>query len=201
MGFKDVLVTNFSSAAGDLVNTSIEALLEDGSILEKVPVLNLVIGGKKTINSIQEAYLIKKIIRFMIEADTISLEERVSFLRESLGEDQQSFTEKLLHTLSRLDDVNKSEYIAKLYRAVIYKKITLEEFYRLIRIIDQVYVEDINTLLKNSKYKGLFAYSLSFAGVTERENTWGDIAGKTKEEDMEYKLTSIGSLLKECLSI
>ncbi len=159
------------------------------------------LATKNTITSIQDAFLIKKIITFLKTAEKTSLKARVRFISKNLNGKEEEFAEKVIHYITRLDDIEKSIFIAKLYKACVYEMITLEEFYRLIRVVDLVYLDDLKYIIsiKDGRYRGMEANNLSMLGITQQIFRHADLSGSSKVEDMEFKLTTLGKTLVDCL--
>lgn len=197
----DLFKYDSTDVSNEILEMGIDALLKDDSILEKLPIINIILGTKKTLSSINEAFLVRKMLKFLKLAGQIPLEDRVNFISKHLNGKEREFAEKVTHTITRQDDVNKSNFIAKLYKSAIYEIITLEEFYRFIGLVDKIYIDDINFLLKTDEnnFKGLHPYLLTQLGITERINTYGDLGGKTSISTMNFKITTFGEKFKKSL--
>lgn len=196
----EIFKSNYGENAKEIGELAIDGLLEDGSILERIPLLNIVLATKNTITSIQDAFLIRKTIIFLKKAEQIPLEDRVNFISKHLNGKEEKFAEKVIHCITRLDDIEKSRFIAKLYRACVYELITLEEFYRLIRIIDLAYIGDLNYILSmkklKSEYRGIEAYSLSSLGLFQEIPILRDPCSIS---EIPYSMTELGEVVKKCL--
>ena len=186
----------------ELSKINIDDLIKNRTILDKLPVLNSILAAKNTIASIQEAFLLKKVGKFMLEANKTSLKKRIIFIEKYLAGKENEFAEKVIHVISRLDDLEKSTFIAKLYRALIHEMLSLEDFYRLIRAVDLAYIEDLNLLLKrNEGLKGVGPYSMSLLGLTEIELDWDIFEGEAEIEDKTFKLTPLGEMMVKFFKI
>ena len=196
--FKD----NTIEPVKELSEINIDDLIKNMTLLDKLPVLNSILAAKNTIASIHEAFLLKKLGKFMLEANKTSLKKRIIFIEKYLAGKENEFAEKVIHVISRLDDLEKSTFIAKLYRALIHEMLSLEDFYRLIRAVDLAYIEDLNLLLKrNEVLKGVGPYSMSLLGLTEIELDWDIFEGEAEIEDKTFKLTPLGEMMVKFFKI
>lgn len=192
---------NYKDIASEITEIGVKDLLEDDSILKKMPIIGLVLSTKNTLSSINDVFLAQKMLKFLKLAGEISLEERVIFISKYLVGKEKKFAGKVIHTITKLDDVDKSKFIAKLYKSAVYEIITLEEFYRFIVLIDKIYINDLHFLLNNDKteFKGLTPYLLSLLGVTE-DNARGYAVDPCSIYDMTFKLTPFGEKIVNCLN-
>lgn len=142
--------TNFSEMA-------LDAVLKDG-MLKDIPVINSVISLYNVGVGIRESFLIKKLYRFLFELKDIPAAERTAFLEkmESKESFQQDVVERLLILIDRIDNIEKSDILGKLFAATIIKQMELHRFFRLTFIVERAFLEDLKVLwVKAQPYQGL----------------------------------------------
>ena len=151
--FKSVKSEAITELTSDILETGLN-LITDSGLLKEIPVFGI---GFKSYNLYQkttEYFFIKKILKFLFELKEIPLSDRIKFINELETKDATSKAgEKLLITLNRLNDDEKSTFIGKLFKRTIIGELEYQDFNRLTHIIDNAYIEDLK-LLKNNYHLG-----------------------------------------------
>jgi hypothetical protein len=148
--FSEVLVSpEVSDILVDYSEIALDSLIS-GGVLEEIPILKTISSGIKIWNKVQDAYLAKKLYKFLFQIKDISEEERRKTL-ESITEDQgygEKVSETLLVMLDKFNHVAKAEIVGQLFKAVLKGKIDYNTFLRLGYIIEQCFVGDLIALAK-----------------------------------------------------
>ena len=133
----------------DIAEIALDSLLQDGA-LKDIPIISTIIGTSKTISAIRDYFLIRKIWSFLQGIKDVGDKEKSKFIKDMEGDKnhRREVGEKLIMLLDRLDDLSKPEMIAKLFKAHLKDKITLNEFFRFSSIIERVFINDLTGLLK-----------------------------------------------------
>jgi len=133
----------------DITEVALDSLLNDGA-LKDIPIISTIVGTSKTIRAIRDYFLIRKIWSFLQGIKGIGKKEKSKFIKDMKGDKKHSreVGEKLIMLLDRLDDLSKPEMIAKLFKAHLKNKITLNDFFRFSSIIERVFINDLTGLLK-----------------------------------------------------
>ena len=61
----DLFKYDSTGVSSELLEIGVDGLLEDNSILEKLPVINIFLGAKKFVPSMTEAFLVRKMLKFL----------------------------------------------------------------------------------------------------------------------------------------
>jgi hypothetical protein len=136
----------------DLAEMTIDSFLDQG-IIREIPILKTVVSFFKSGICLRDALFLHKVTKFLLCLNNVSEENKQKFF-QNLDENPNEI-KKLGNTLvmiiERLDDLDKPEFLAKIFIAYINEKINFSEFRRLARAIDKACLDDINRLLEWSK--------------------------------------------------
>jgi hypothetical protein len=154
----------------DMVEVGLDAILQNG-ILRDIPVISTITGIAKTVISVRDKLLIRKIASFLFELQNVTDKERGKFINDMNSEPnyQRKVGENLLMLLERLDDLDKPILIAKIFRAYLRSDIDYRQFLRFSSVVDQMLIYDLqdllNAILQKNRYdkyaEYLYPYGLS----------------------------------------
>lgn len=149
--FESVKSDAIKELSPEILETGLD-YLTDSEILKDIPVFGIAFKSYNLYQKVTESFFIKKLLRFLFELKEIPLLEREKFVAElEANNDTNKAGEKLLITLNRLNDIDKSEIIGRLFKQTILNKINFNDFNRLTHIIDNAYIDDLK-LLKDNIY-------------------------------------------------
>ncbi|WP_028857442.1 hypothetical protein [Psychrilyobacter atlanticus] len=130
------------------VNLSRETL----DLISYVPKLGGIISPILAIHdlgySIQEKLFNKKLYTFLYSLKEKDFEERVKFLSNYVNGDEERFFERVISVLSSADSRDKAYYVSQAFHGFLYEKITQKEFFKLLKVIDETLLEDLEEFLK-----------------------------------------------------
>ena len=138
----------------DLAELVLDSMLDDG-VLKDIPIVGSILSLSKTALNIKDALFLKKIIHFLSELSEISIEKRqemIDFVNKS-NKQKIKVGEKLIFILDKCDDYIEAKYIGQFFCGFLENKITYEEFLKGARIIQDIYIGDLEYFLEcdNSK--------------------------------------------------
>ena len=195
---------NFEKKTINVTEDGIFSIVGD-KLLKEIPILKYLCIGKNLINIIKEYFFVKKIVDFLNEISTISVEERKIFF-EKMQKDQESFGENVLLIIDRIDSIEKSLIIAKLFKALVEDEIEIDLFYRFCNVVEKVYIEDIKFLVSNindNDFTGICGMNLANNALAIRYTydgrTWGGTDEIDDDEDVRYRVTRLGKKLASIL--
>lgn len=223
MGYE--LNTSLSkSISGEIVNLStdlgkmtIEALAGDDSLLAKIPFISTTMAVYKMGKSVSEMHHLRQLNSFVLSLheETASDETREEYLRNFLKKDEKERSKELEYIIlitSKYLSEEKPKYLARLYICYVEGKIKWEQFVTFSEMLDRFLPGDIYELAWGEKTKVADNYvsdsllrlvalglmtPVSYEGITEgNTSSYSERFGKK-----DYRLTSTGSLLKNCLAI
>ena len=171
----------------------------DEEIVKEIPVVGTVITLLKLPFSLGNAYYMQKILKFCYHMKSIPDIKRRRFVKKAINQDKH-FGEKLLITLDKMDDLDKTEMLVKVFRAYGHDEgISYNDFRRLSIIIINTFVEDLNyiKLIYDKKYFGGYSAIPLVSNGLAREAIYDEIS--ENDTDERYSLTSIGRLFYECV--
>lgn len=153
----DIFKSVKSEAISELTSEVLESglnLITDSELLKDIPVFGIGFKSYNLYQKITEYFFIKKILKFLFELKEIPLSDRIKFINKLETKDKTSKAgEKLLITLNRLNDDEKSTFIGRLFKRTIIGELEYQDFNRLTHIIDSAYIEDLK-LLNNNYHLG-----------------------------------------------
>lgn len=202
---------NLSNALANIGEAVLDSMLESG-IIQNIPIIDTIYRSGKIIVSIRDQFFAKKILSFLQEIKTISVDDRKKFIEELENETQQKAGETLVVLLDRLDNLEKPIVLANLFKAKVQGYITIESFLRLSFIVDRGYLPDLKKLKdfvdSNYSYKEnvteiLFSLGLLYpTPITVIQDSLDDNPREINNSLNDYSVSNIGlDLLKYGLQV
>nr|WP_294897828.1 hypothetical protein [uncultured Pedobacter sp.] len=204
---KDFIIEDLKNLVAQLADTTLSSFSED--LISIVPGGSFINGVIKISKNLRDIHLIEKVTAFFKEIENKnSIERSVAlekFKNESnLGED---FGKYILLTLDRVESNLKASYIGLITGYYIEGKIHTLAYERLIYIIQQLYINDIISLLQEdylgfgreytARVQGLISHSIIKATTEIKKNT-GSSLYYSEEHSLNtkgFKITPVGGLL------
>lgn len=134
----------------DLSEIAIDAMLKDG-LLKEVPVVSSLLGIAKTVTAFRDYFLLRKLIAFLNGIKDADPEDREKFAQEieNNPKQRQEIGGKLIVYIDRLDDLNKAEMLARLFKSRLKREISMNEFFSFTAIVDRIYIQDLQRLVND----------------------------------------------------
>jgi len=179
----------------EILEEGIDSFLSDG-VLKEIPIIKSFIGFMKLGKSIRDLFLFEKLLRFLFEIKSTTVDERRKLI--SKLEQEKSFNNKvgesLIFLLDRLDSLSKANIIGKLFKALIYGRIDSSTFQRLCFCVDRVYIKDIVELrkIKKGQFVNNEAKNLLYISGLLNRPPLGEIQFNSENE---FKINEIGNIL------
>ena len=161
--------------------------------------------------SIQEKLFNEKLFTFLYSLKEKDLEERVIFLSNYVSGDEERFFERVISVLSSVDSKDKAYYISQAFHGFLYEKITQKEFFKLLKVIDETLLEDLEDFLEIKVFPGsyrvedysenkemILEFTLSRNDIFYYEATNGNM--KWDNYHKKYLLTDFGKKVHEVLN-
>lgn len=141
----------------------------------------------------RENEFFRKLCKVLLEIKDVKEPERQRFLQEVERKAEDFSGNVLMNMIDRLDNINKGTVLANLIHARIDNSISIEDFFRLVSILEQIPYTDLNKLTAfNKPY-------YDHSGVTELLNATGAIdvcvIDSNPDSTNQYELTSLGRML------
>jgi len=133
----------------EIAETLVDSMLDDG-ILKNLPFVGSIVAIGKTAISIKDQIFLKKIIFFLSGIRHVSIAKRrkmIDFVNDS-KEQKTKVGEKLIYILDKCDDYISAKYIAQFFCAFLDEKINYCEFLKGSRIIQNIFIEDLEYFLE-----------------------------------------------------
>ncbi len=137
--------TDLQNVSIGLAEVAMDQLIDNG-VLKEIPILGSIYGIGKATLQIREILFLKKIIYFLTEIKDIPPFKREQMVEKINSSDKfrTKVGEKLLFIIDRCEDHEKSQIIAKLFKAFINNTIDYSDFLRSSSIVDRIMIEDLN---------------------------------------------------------
>lgn len=185
--------------ATQYLEKGIDSFFDDNEILKEIPVVKTVYAVIKTQKSLSEAHYMKKLINFCYHMEDIPSMERIKYVNKAISDDE-NFGEKLLLTLEKIDDLDKTHMLVKLFRAYGNRDgIDYHTFRRLCLALEKTYVQDLYYLRdcaesKDEYFSGEQMINLSNSGLTAMTIIGGDLLN-----DNIFQILPLGETFYECV--
>lgn len=138
--FKKSLFNNIEDIGADLLELPID-LFTENEVIKDIPVVGTIVKLGKTVGTIRDRYLIKKLIIFIKSVNDGTIKSDVLEEHKEILESNPKKLNKELETIMILVDreleVEKTKILAELYKAYICKKMQWSDFIYLSEILEK----------------------------------------------------------------
>ncbi|MEL4895801.1 hypothetical protein, partial [Crocosphaera sp. Alani8] len=130
---------NIESALNALENV-FDPLINN-QLAQNIPFVDILIKTIKTGFNVKQHFFVKKLKRFLENLSDISNEDKKRFSDKinNNSKSSEKLYEQLIIYIDRLDEEEKADLVAKLFKAYIQKRIDQQLFFRLARAIEQAF--------------------------------------------------------------
>lgn len=134
---------DLSNLAVNFGEVGIDAILENG-ILKDIPILSSILGGINAIGSVRDALFAKKLVSFLSELSDIPVEQRQNMidLIDNSNDFKVKVGEKLIYIIEKAEDHYTSKIVAIFFAEFLTEKITYDQFLKVSRIINDMFIGD-----------------------------------------------------------
>ncbi|ELA9714082.1 TPA: hypothetical protein KD131_004660 [Vibrio parahaemolyticus] len=134
---------DLSNLAVNIGEVGIDAILDNG-VLRDIPILSSIVGGINAIGSVRDALFTKKLVSFLSELSDIPVEQRRSMIDSIDNSDDYKVKvgEKLIYIIEKAEDHYTSKVIAIFFSEFLVGEITYNQFLKISRIIDSMFIGD-----------------------------------------------------------
>lgn len=202
MGKCNEIVVEMAKTCGDIsmdyLEMGIDSFLDEG-IVKEIPVVKTVYAAIKFPVALYNAYSMKKLIYFCYYMKKIPSMERVKYVNKAIEKDEH-FGEKLLLTLDKIDDLDKTQMLVNIFRAYGHRDgIDYHTFRRLCFALEKTYVQDLHYLkecLESGKeyFAGEQMINLSNSGLAVATILGGDLLN-----DEIFQVLPLGQTFYDCV--
>jgi hypothetical protein len=134
----------------NLADTTVDAAIESGA-LDGIPVVGLATGAMRATRDIRQAFLVRKLARFLAETAGLTAEERLNFNGKFQNEEQaEEFGGLVVVLLDRADDLTKPVILGRLLVAYAKGSFSQDDFFRLARMVERSFTDDLSLLKRFS---------------------------------------------------
>ena len=153
--------------AADLTEVAVKSQLFTG-IAKDIPYVSTLLKVWNVSDSIRDCMFAAKVMRFLESLDDVTGEEReemsdkIKYLNQ---EDLDNVTNKILFSIESITDIDKSEFIANIFIAYIYKEISEKDLRRCIDIIQVTFLDDLKVLIVTPFLKDKSITDMEFEAV------------------------------------
>ena len=163
---EDSLIETIAGAGGyDILKEgteiAIDSALKDG-LLKELPIVGTLTAFVNGCVWAREYILFKKLIRFItaIRPDSEEIKTYLAELEASPAE-KKKLGERLFLILDRLGDIEKCEFMAKAFKALVSKSVPMDIFLRFLDVIDRSFLPDLILFQNETHLERLPAVSLA----------------------------------------
>jgi len=196
---KTLEISDLANINIDLAEVTLDSLMNNG-ILKDLPIISSLVGITKFGLRTRELLLLRKILKFLTQLDSTTIEERQRFIANV--ETKETYNKKvglaLILILDKLEDLEKPEIIGKILAANIKGAIDYQTFLRLSYIVQKLFIPDLAYLrkIKNGievSYEKMDELYLSGLMIT------GDTGGVRFDGRNEYRISPYAEILLDII--
>jgi hypothetical protein len=143
--------SDLRDVAKDSAEALVDSLLEDG-VLREIPIVRSVIGLAKAGISVRDRLFLEKVMRVLSPLSKYTSEQREGFLKSLDTEEVKKASQYLILYIDRLDSIEKTGMLGKVFEAYLTGKITYRIMLYFAHFIDSVFIlvwQDYHEALKN----------------------------------------------------
>jgi len=183
----------------NLSEFALDSILDDG-IFKDVPFMSTFFGVIKTYSNITDRILLKKILVFLNSLGEVS-ECDYNKMSQRLDNPKQLkiIGERLIFIINATNEIEKTQYLAKAFRAFIENRISRKELDRIWDVIDSCYMNDLklypdisDTSTASPIVGNITLFSLFTVSMLElvKQNSWN--LNDTMHKEERYVKTGFG---------
>ena len=150
--FRDSLFSKNTDILIDISEYTIDSLIKSSDTLTDFPVIKTIASALKGAYNIYDRNLLKNTLVFIQELNSGTIDEEKYIAYKATLEHNPNKCEKelgrVILILNNIIDVSKSKMLARLFKAYINKVLTWEEFCEYSEIVNRIFLEDIELLIK-----------------------------------------------------
>lgn len=142
-GLESDLLRSIGSSSLTEVTTEIAVAVVDQAfddgLAKDIPILGSLVKAKAAFGTVRDYIFTKKVAYFLLALSKVPEQKRVAFLTSiaARGEEQR-VGETLLLLIDRLDNYDRAQLLAKVFAAFINERLSMDEFRRLSRVVEQL---------------------------------------------------------------
>lgn len=127
-----------------------KGLITDDEILKNIPVIKTLVESINAVNSISDKLLEQKLEHFLKELADIQPQQRNKMITkiENSGKYSTNVGETLLHILDKIEGLEKSTMLGKLFREFLSETITYDDFLRTKDCVSNAFLPDLLIFLE-----------------------------------------------------
>ena len=192
------IASNCADVTIEYLEMGIDALLNE-DVLKEIPVIKTVYAITKIPISITNAYNMEKLISFCYHMKDIPSSKRAKYVNKAVEKDK-NFGEKLLLTLEKIDDLEKTDMLKKIFQAYGHRVgIDYDVFRRLCIALEKTYTGDLIYLkecIESEKtcFSGEQMINLSNSGLAVMTIYGGDLLN-----DNIFEILPLGQKFYDCV--
>jgi hypothetical protein len=187
----------------ELADASIGKLESMHGVLEEIPYIKSLYAFGKVGMALRDRHLIKKLLHFLRELNTISEEERMRMFwdLEDNPKEKIKVGEHIITLIDKAESTEKADFIGRLFKKYTLMKIDSSQFIRMTMIVNNSILSDLKQLPRFKEELGglYFASGLHSFGLLVKTGSF-DNTGNDVEQD-KYMLSAIGKNLISLLEL
>lgn len=131
-----------------IIGDSMLDLVLDNGILEKIPVIGLLVKGYGLVMTVRDRLFLKKVAMFLHETKNITESEKNQFGKKLASNPSfcRKVGENLVLLLDRQENFDKASILGKVFTGYIRGDIQYDLFLKLAAAIDRTFIEDLKNL-------------------------------------------------------
>lgn len=187
-----------------LLETGENIIDKSVTLLEEIPILKTLRTLPKIYQGISNYLLIKKIVKFLTQLQSISIEQRKRFIRDLESNKKKDIIENLMLVIEKHDDYKKSELQGKIFKVYVLGDISHQEYESLTYATSMMNLQSLERLVnfyKNIKpgyspeMSAELLYYFAFLQLITVDNssigTWGGGGPQFKHNELGKKYVEI----------
>lgn len=150
-----IITPELKSATKEVLELGLDEMTKN-EVIKKIPILDWVLAGYKTIISVRDYQFLKKISEFLYEQTKISIKDRKLWLNKyKKNKNAKEIGSIIIELIDKVNSSKKAKILGILFRYKIKGELSTQEFIRIGEMINAVYLDDLDYFLsRNEKNLG-----------------------------------------------
>lgn len=185
----------------ELADAGINKLASMENVLSELPYVKGLYALYKVQGAFRDTYLIKKLLHFLRELNSVEEKDRVNMFWDLQNDDPQRIKigEHIIVLLDKSENTEKADFLGKLFKYYTLQRINSSEFLRMSMIVTNLITSDLKKLPTyiEEQQKKVYSPALHSMGLLVKTKGF-DNTGNDVEEDG-YLISALGKQLVELL--
>jgi hypothetical protein len=190
---------NLTDMSADMAEALLDTASDASPLLEAIPIFGSLVKMVRAGLAMRDRLFLRQLYDFLQLLTTVTPTERQAFAAKMAADPKhkQQVGESLLLLLNRLDDLDKSSVLGKLFRAYLQEQLDYPTFSRLAGILGRAFLPDLQrlTTLKTNTPTDDAVAALVALGLAYQSGSSAGHFDSSPEDNNAFSITPLGQLM------